>query len=194
MIDSLAGSIDLTASETGQKYAIGFVKAGTTDTCITMLTIAGASYMDSIYDLGASSGLASPYFDADPNLSSICGTLPNGSAGCSFDVTGSATNHKMVINKANGEIDLKKSLNGIFGGHPANGQSAAITIYYQLNDASNMAMQHIQVNILYYDSPAAMSLGLIGKINRKHAREMSGQMITPDANPRPPLITIVRHK
>ena len=71
--------------------------------------------MDSIYVLNEGSWLAFPYFDANPGMPSICETLPNGSAGCSFDVTGSATKHKMVIDKSTGEIDLKRSLNGIFG-------------------------------------------------------------------------------
>ncbi len=192
-IDSVTGAIDLTTSETGQKYAIGFVRAGTSDTCISSLIIGGASYMDSIYDLSQGSGMASPYFDANPYTASICGTLPNGSSGCSFDVTGSATSHKMVIDKSTGEIDLKKSLNGIFGTHPVNGQTAAITIYYQLNDASNLALQHIQVDVVYYDSQSAMSAGLVSKIKNKHAEELAGRLILPSSNPRPPLVVIVRH-
>ena len=192
-IDSLTGAIDLTASETGQQYAIGFVKTGTTDTCISYLTIGGASYMDSIYNIGKGSGTAFPYFDGNPNIASICGSSPNGSAACSFDVTGSATNHKMVIDKSTGEIDLKKSLNGIFGIHPVNGQTAAITIYYQLDDASNRALQHIQVDVVYYDTQADMTTGLVGMIKNKHAAELAVQLISPNNNPRPPLIIIVRH-
>lgn len=192
-IDSLTGAIDLTASEAGQKFAIGFVKAGTTDTCLSTVIIGGASYMDSIYDISLGEETAYPYFDADPNKASICGTLSNGSAGCSFDVTGSATNHKMSIDKTTGAIDLKKSLNGIFGAHPVNGQMATITLYYQLYDASNMALLHLQVNIVYYDSRSAMNLGLVGKIKNKHAQEEAGQLISTGANPRPPLIIIVRH-
>lgn len=192
LIDSLTGAIDLTTSEAGQKYAIGFVEKGTTDTCISSLIVGGASYMDSIYVLNEGSWLAFPYFDANPDMPSICGTLPNGSAGCSFDVTGSATNHKMVIDKSTGVIDLKRSLNGIFGAHPVNGQMAAITIYYQLNDASNLALQHLQVDIVYYDNQSAMNLGLVDKIRNKHAQELAGQLILPSANPRPPLIVIIR--
>ncbi len=192
-IDSLTGAIDLTASESGQQYAIGFVKAGTNDTCISYLNVGGASYFDSVYNISQGSGTAFPYFDANPNITSICGSSPNGSPGCSFDVTGSATNHKMVIDKSTGAIDLKKSLNGIFGAHPVNGQTAAITIYYQLNDASNMALQHIQVDVVYYDTEADMSAGVVAEVKNKHAQEYATQLILPNGNPRPPLIIIVRH-
>jgi hypothetical protein len=193
IIDSNTGAIDLTASDAGQQYAIGFVRAGTTDTCISTLIIAGASYMDSIYNLGDHADKAFPYFDANPNLASVCGSSPNGSPGCQFDVTGSATNHKMVIDKSTGEIDLKKSLNGIFGPDPVNGQMAEITIYYQLNDPSNMALQQIQVELIYYDSESAMSAGLLDKIKNRHAQESSGQLVSPNNTARPPLIVIIRH-
>ena len=192
VIDSMTGAIDITGSETGERYAIGFVKTGTTDTCLTELIIGGASYMDSIYVLDQNQGQAVPYFDANPNLNAICSGTGNGGPSCSFDVTGSASNHKLVIDKSTGVIDLKKSLNGIFGSHPVNGQTAAITIYYQLNDASNLALQHVLVDMVYYDSQSAMSAGLVGKIKNKHAQEIAGLLIAPGANPRPPLIVLVR--
>jgi hypothetical protein len=191
VIDSLTGAIDVTASETGERYAIGFVKKGTTDTCLTSLIIGGASYMDSIYVLDQNEGQAAPYFDANPNLISICGGQGNGGPSCSFSVTGS-TNHKLVIDPSTGVIDLNKSLKGIFGSNPVNGQGAAITINYQLNDASNLATQHIQVDVLYYDSQSSMNAGLVAKIKNKHAQEVTGLLIAPGGNPRPPLIVIVR--
>ena len=69
---------------------------------------------------------------------------------------------------------------------------AAITIWYQLNDESNLALQHLQVDIVYYDNQSAMNSGLVDKIKNKHAQELAGQLILPSANPRPPLIVIVR--
>jgi hypothetical protein len=192
VIDPVTGAIDITASETGERYAIGFVKTGTTDTCITPLIIGGVGYMDSIYDLSQNQGQAAPYFDANPNLTSICSGAGGGGTSCAFDVTGSATNHKLVINKSTGVIDLKKSLNGIFGSHPVNGQTAAITLYYQLNDASNLALQHIQIDIVYYDSQSGMTSGLVAQIKNKHAQETAGVLVLPGRNPRPPLIVLVR--
>ena len=50
-INSDTGAINLTQSETGQRYSIAFVKNGTTDTCMSQLIVAGAAYMDSVYVL-----------------------------------------------------------------------------------------------------------------------------------------------
>ena len=68
VIDSATGAINITKSETGERYAIGFVKEGTTDTCVQTLIIAGASYMDSVYVLANNATKAVPYFNANPNL------------------------------------------------------------------------------------------------------------------------------
>ena len=86
VIDSVTGAIDLTASETGLQYLIGYVKSGTTDTCLSTLIVGGASYADSVYVLSENQNYAAPYFDANPNLLSVCSTP----GACSFDVTGSA--------------------------------------------------------------------------------------------------------
>ena len=45
---------------------------------------------------------------------------------------------------------------------------------------------------MYYDSQSAMNQGLVGKIKGKHAQEVTGNLIVPGGNPRPPLIVIVR--
>src|ERR1700730_9823434 len=68
VIDSLPGAINVTKSQTGQRYDIGFVKTGSTDTCLKSLIIAGAAYMDSVYVLANNEKLALPYFNANPYL------------------------------------------------------------------------------------------------------------------------------
>ena len=60
------GAINLTKSETGQRYSVAFVKSGTTDTCMSQLIVAGAAYMDSVYVLSESDTTAKPYFNANP--------------------------------------------------------------------------------------------------------------------------------
>jgi hypothetical protein len=193
VIDENTGAIDLTKSETGMQYAIGFVKNGTTDTCLQKLVVGGAAYMDSIYVLADGQTQASPYFDANPYLPSVCA-----GNGCTFDITGSAAGKKVVVNTATGIIDLQKTLNGTgllggaFGLLPVSGSSIPVDIYYKLNDASNDALQHITVQIEYYDSKALISGGLLGNIVNKLNNALSGNMISNYANPRPPLIVIVR--
>lgn len=198
VIDSITGAIDLTASETGLKYAIGFVKSGTTDTCLSSLIIGGMSYPDSVYVLQEGQNTAHPYYNANPNLLNVC----NGSgSGCTFDVTGSAAKQKVIINKSNGQIDLLKTLNGTsllslggaFGLIPVNGQTITTSIYYKLNDGSNNALQHIDVQFVYYDSKSLINVTLLNNILTNLDRLTSGNMISTSANPRPPLVVIVRH-
>ncbi|HVU58894.1 MAG TPA: hypothetical protein VHD83_27725 [Puia sp.] len=193
VIDPNTGAINLTKSETGMLYAIGFVKDGTTDTCLQRLVVGGAAYMDSVYVLASGADAAAPYFEANPYLPSIC----QGN-GCTFDVTGSAAQKKVIVDQTTGIIDLKKTLNGTgllggaFGLLPISGSSVTADIYYKLNDPSNQALQHIAVQIEYYDSKALISGGLLGAILNKVNNLTSGNLISNYANPRPPLIIIVR--
>ncbi|HVW59148.1 MAG TPA: hypothetical protein VHC48_03905 [Puia sp.] len=195
VIDPNTGAIDLTKSETGLKYAIGFVREGTTDTCLSTLIVGGAAYMDSIYVLADGQDAALPYYDANPYLASVCA-----GGGCTFDVNGTAANDKVIVDHSTGKIDLKKtldgtgllSLGGAFGLLPVNGSSLTTRIYYKLNDPSNNALQHIDVQLQYYDTRSAISGGLLGTVVNKLNNLLSGNMISNWANPRPPLIMIVR--
>ena len=198
VIDSVTGAIDVTKSQTGERYAIGFIKKGSTDTCLTPLIIGGADYMDSVYVLSQNATQAVPYFDANPSIGSICSGQGNGGPSCSFDVTGSAANSKVIVDPQTGVIDLKKTLaggllGGAFGLIPVNGQTVSATIYYKLNDGSNFALQHIVVNIAYYDSKSNMTAGLLDNIVGKLDDALNGHLILLGGNnPRPPLIVIVR--
>jgi hypothetical protein len=195
VIDSTTGAIDLTASETGLKYAIGFVKSGTTDTCMTSLVVGGADYADSIYTLDNGQDNAIPYFDGNPAKISVCN---NGNA-CSFDITGSASAMKVVIDKHFGYIDLKKTLDGkgnfggAFGLLPVNGQTITTDIYYQVNDGSNNAIQHIAVQLVYYDNKSLINSALLNTVLTRLDNLISGNMISTSVNPKPPLVVIVRH-
>ena len=195
VIDSVTGAIDVTQSQTGMRYAIGFVKSGSTDTCLSTLIIGGVDYMDSVYVLASGATTAAPYYDANPYLPSVC----NGSGnGCTFDVTGSAARQKVIVNNSTGVIDLAKTLNGTtllggaFGLLPINGQTITTTIYYKLNDASNNALQHIDVQIAYYNSKSLINIGLVNNVLNRLDNILSGNIISLSANPRPPLIIIVR--
>ena len=195
VIDSVSGAIDVTASQTGLQYAVGFVKNGTTDTCLQTLVIGGASYEDSVYYIAEGQTNAFPYFEANPNLINTCAT----GNGCSFDVTGSAANIGVVVNTSTGVINLQKTLDGAllglggaFGLLPQNGSSVTATIYYKLNDPSNYALQNIQVQLVYYDKASLINSGLLSTVLLKLDNLLSGHLIDNSANPRPPLVVIVR--
>jgi len=198
IMDSLTGAINVTKSETGMRYAIGFVKSGTTDTCLSTLIIGGAAYMDSVYVLLDGQDKAVPYYNANPYLPPAC-SGPGTS--CTFDVTGSAAAKKVIVNNSSGEIDLKKTLDGsggilglggAFGLLPLDGQTITVPIYYKLNDASNHALEHIDVQIAYYSSKSAIGTGLLGSVVNKLTAVLNLQLISKSYNPRPPLIIIVR--
>ncbi|WP_431209447.1 hypothetical protein ACQ86N_25150 [Puia sp. P3] len=197
-IDQNTGAINLSKSETGLKYMIGFVKNGSTDTCLSTLIVGGASYADSIYVLADGANTAIPYFEADPYLTNTCAS----GNGCAFDINNTAASSKVIVNKTTGVIDLQKTLNGTllglggaFGLLPTNGSSVTTTIYYKVNDPSNLAVQHIDVQLVYYDTKAALqnsNPGLLSGVVNKLNNLLAGHMISYQANPRPPLIVIVR--
>ncbi|HEV2355412.1 MAG TPA: hypothetical protein VGR89_14275 [Puia sp.] len=196
-MDSATGAIDLTASETGLKYVIGYVKSGTTDTCLSTLIVGGASYADSVYVLSEGETTAVPYFEANPNDLNLCQT----SNACHFDVTGSAAKMKVIVNTSNGQIDLAKTLNGTgllggaFGLLPVNGQTITAPIYYQIgDDPSNNALQNISVQLVYYNSTSLINISLLNTVVNKLDNLLSGNQISMTTNPRPPLIVIVRSK
>ena len=198
VLDANTGAINVTKSETGLKYALGFVRSGTNDTCLSTLVIGGASYMDSVYVIANGATTALPYFEADPYLLNTCAT----GNGCSFDVNGTAAASKVVVNGATGVIDVQKTLNGsllglggAFGLLPQNGASVTTSIYYKLTDASNSALQHIDVQLVYFNTKADMqnsNPGLLSGIVNAVNNLLAGHLISNSANPRPPLIVIVR--
>jgi hypothetical protein len=105
---SSTGAIDVTQSDEGERYDIGFVKSGTTDTCITSLIIGGVSYMDSVYVFDNNESQVYPYYDANPYSPFVCGWGSSLPGSCQFDVTGSAKNMNVAVDQNNGWIDLQK--------------------------------------------------------------------------------------
>ena len=197
VLNQNTGAIDLTTSQTGMRYVIGYVQTGTTDTCVSNLIVGGASYYDSVYVLGDGQTTASPYFEANAYLPNICA-----GGGCTFDVGGKAAAQKVVVNTVTGVIDLQTTLNGpgglagllggAFGLLPQNGSTLTTTIYYKLNDPSNQALQNISVQLEYFDSKSSVSAGLLGGIVNQLNNLLSGNILSTSANPRPPLVIITR--
>src|SRR5450755_4682873 len=136
IMDSTTGVINLTRSQTGQRYDVAFVQYGTTDTCISQLIVAGTAYMDSVYVLSQSDTTSAPYFNANPGIPSPC---KSGKNACSFDYFDYATRQGVAIDKHTGVIDLRNTASKIFGKNPFNGATLNTTIFYMLNDNSNRA-------------------------------------------------------
>jgi hypothetical protein len=188
-LDAHTGAINLTNSQTGQRFSIGFIPEHSTDTCISHLVIGGASYMDSIYLLSASHKSALPYFNANSNTPNPCAS----GTGCLFDYTYSARLQGIVIDPKMGFIDLEKTMaHNPFGLLPKDGATILTTIHYQLNDQSNGTPERIQIKLIYYYSRSNIPGSIISLIQKR----VSG--ITSDNGDgvptKPPIIIITRTK
>jgi hypothetical protein len=192
-IDSSTGAIDFSKSETGERYTIGFVKQGSTDTCLVSIILAGAAYEDNVYVLSNSQTKAAPYFNANPLLTNVCGSNGNSNGSCNFDVTGSANQARITVDNNTGVIDLQKTLkDGAFGLIPLNGATVQVPIYYRLNDASNDALQSTTIQIMYYYSKSQIPPSLLGNIDGRQNNLLQNLLITIFGRPKPSLIIITR--
>jgi hypothetical protein len=191
-LNAKTGAIDLTQSETGQRYDVAFVKSGTTDTCLSHLIVAGAAYMDSVYVLAVSDTTAKPYFNANPYGPPVCqGTQGQG---CQFDYNNYAHNQGIEIDQKTGFIDLKKTMNNsLFGLIPLNGTTVNTTIYYKLNDNSNFAPQKIQLQLMFYNHKSDIPSGLLANVTNKLLNTLEDILISKVPSTRPPIIIITRY-
>jgi hypothetical protein len=192
VMDSKSGAINLTKSETGARYSVAFVKSGTMDTCMSQLIVGGAAYMDSVYVLSESNRTAKPYFNANPNLPSVCDG--NQGEGCKFDYNNYAHNQGIEIDQKTGFIDLQKTMEkSPFGLIPLNGTTVLTTIYYQLNDNSNRASQKIQLKMIYYNHKSDIPTDLLATVTVNLFNTLNDfLLLTKTGKSRPPLIIIVR--
>ena len=197
ILDSVNGAINVSKSESGLRYLLGFIKKGTNDTCFQTLILAGAAYVDSIYVLDKNQTLAKAYFDANAQSNSICVVAPgedddngsNGNDNCKFQ----SSSKKVKVRNITGAIDLKKTLdNNAFGRNPANGTAIKVTVSYQLKDKSNKSSQKLDVLMVYYESKSQIPQEVVDYIQQKRSAIFNQLVIGLKANPRPPLIVITR--
>jgi len=191
-LDAQTGAINVTRSESGQRFSIAFVHEGSADTCMSNLIVGGAAYMDSIYPLSQSSKTAVPYFNANPNAPNPC--LNNSGSGCRFDYNDYAKHQGIVVDDKTGYIDLTRTMtHSPFGFFPRNGATVLTTIHYQLDDNSNMAPQQIQIKLIYYNSKSDVPPSLISLIQKRTTGIVNTQ-VDGDGPTKPPIIIITRTK
>ncbi|HTE12145.1 MAG TPA: hypothetical protein VK645_14270, partial [Chitinophagaceae bacterium] len=172
-------------------------------TCLQTLILAGISYADSLYVLNNDQRYAKPYYNADPNLTAVCsGSGVPGGGNCDFDINGQAASQKVVVDHNTGIIDLKNTASKAFGLLPFNGTTVTTTIAYKLNDNSNMAVQKITVNLVYYykksDVPASLLSLVTDKLNKILNQVLLINLLGDNSqqlrngSPRPPIIIVTR--
>jgi hypothetical protein len=189
-IDSVTGAIAPSKSETGLRYMVGFVKAGTTDTCFNAIVIGGATYVDSMYVVSGPQTLALPNYNANPQAAPVCndsGEDDNGQGDnkCKY----SSSNKFVKLRSVSGAIDLKTTLlSGAFGFIPIDGTSILTTITYSLSDKSNKATQQITVKLVYYRKQSSIPAALVSSITANRNAFMQNQTLR--TAPRPPVIVV----
>lgn len=218
-INSSTGEINLSQSETGMRYVVGFVKKGTQDTCLTKIVLGGATFVDSIYVLSKNDTLARPFFNADPTPLAICDDSDDddypGNSGhgrgnnkCEWDddddpdgngpgdepPPGQQANAKNIrVRTISGNINLKRTLkDGAFGSNPQNGARAEATIYYRLNDVSKKVLQKIKVELVFYNRKTDIPTTVVNEIEAKNNDFFQSKIMSPNGKPRPPQILITR--
>jgi hypothetical protein len=195
------GAINLSQSETGVRYNIAFIKKGTADTCVSQLIVGGLTYLDAIYVLDQHDTLAMPVFNADPLGPSVCDVSDdtdypdnnaNGNNRCSFDESPPgqrANDMKLRVRTKSGIINLKKSVaDGLFGANPKNGASKMVHIKYSLNDASQKALQQLNVHVMYYDKLSGIPTSVKQEVANKRNNMFNYKVV--NGKPRPPLLII----
>ncbi len=201
-IDAATGAVNVTRSERGLRYQISYAAPGSTDTCITYMTISGLDYVSAVYTLSKKDTLAKPLYNGQK-------TLPwnAGGSDSEFDDdengantgSGVAGSQGIAVDKKDGSINLKRTLsNGTFGASPKNGTTRTVRLYYRISDASKKALNYIDIKFTYYakysDIPAS-TLARINAQNSANARVMApsatGPMQYLERGLRPPEIVIV---
>ncbi len=211
IIDSSTGAINLSQSETGLRYVVGFVKQGTRDTCVKNLVVAGITYVDSMYVLSNNDTLARPQFNANAAVPPVCDSSDNsdypGNSGnnghgnnkCVFDgmgkngKSGQANAKKVKVRTISGIINLMETYTGgAFGSNPADGTSITVPVYYNLNDKSKKATQLINVQLVYYAHLSAVPDSLVNAVQANRAAFYQNIPLF-SLKPRPPVIVVIHY-
>jgi hypothetical protein len=221
VINKNTGEINVSKSEKGIRYLVGFVKNGTKDTCFSKLIIAGITYVDSIYVMERNDTLAIPYYNANPNTPVFCNNSDDtdypdlgshGDVTCEFDDDADLDGYGLFdqplilttlngllvrVRTISGVLNLKKTLQGAFGLLPLNGMKINVLMHYRLNDGSGRVLQKIPLQIIYYrkasDVPKALREDISAKRSSFYAYDqLSPSQLSISMKPRPPQIVITR--
>jgi hypothetical protein len=169
-LDPHTGVIDVSKSEPGSLYRVGFISATTGDTAYRQLIVPGFAYRDGIYFVNGSDSLLQPfYFAGNPAVASGSETTSAASVSLAgiFDEPGPsglrAQDLQLNVNTNSGVINLKNSIQaGLFGPMPQNGDIRQVDIYYRVNDNSHMSLQRTSVIVHYYNTLGDVPEALIG--------------------------------
>ena len=162
-IDQNTGAINISKSETGLRYRISFVPAGSTDSIQTTIVISGINFLDGFYKLTTADSVIRPLYNANINNS-----IPGVNNGTTFDVGSGCNTAGCNVNVAVGSINLAQTVrNGVFGPTPANNDRHEFDLNYEINDKSGKALNTIRVKLYYFNSIADVTPEVYDIINSR---------------------------
>jgi hypothetical protein len=216
VLNTITGEVNLTQSESGLRHKIYYLDNVTGQRLdSTTLLVSGIDYEDGIYELQPNSNVAydvvlPPIYNSNPALLLPCSDDDDDDDDqyCVFDETdlnndgnddiAGVIQDKLLIDIKNGRIDLKASFHaGVFGSsNPANGLTKDFTLYYRLDDASNLALNKIKVRLIHFQRRSDVPQQLINELKKKansNAKMKSphGRATLEAERRRPPLIILV---
>ncbi len=110
---------------------------------------------------------------------------------CNFEEDAIAGNTQLILTKGTGTINLKQTVaQGAFGVVPVSGSFIEKTIRYRLNDASQLALNQINVRLYYFDTQEEIPQTLLDELNDKKQGVLSNARVA-ERPTRPPYIIIV---
>lgn len=219
VINPTTGTIDVNKSESGLTYQVWFKPTGSSEISLSEVTIAGINFQSRIYNLASGDIFAKPLYNVQNHLAAPFG-VENKVAGSEFanenDKTVAAlvstnTQQKkpkgLVIDGQMGTINLRQAVaNRVFGENPVDGTVRNFRLYYRLNDASNKALNYIDVRLHYYSRASAVPSSLLRQASYKSSATFRKATTTPtvgaamsvtdaassaSSTPRPPDIIII---
>ena len=214
-IDSVTGRINISKSESGLRYKVFAVNQQGRAIDSVKIVISGVDYADAIYNLNATPiayDTAFPVYNARPELAMPCNDDDDDEEDlCVFDETdldgdgnddiAGVIQDKLLVDIKRGTIDLEASFRaGLFGsGTPANGARKDLLMYYRLADASNRALQKIQLQVYYFRTNADIPQSLLSELKnrRNQSNQVNGrfaytsEFISYEKPKRPPILILV---
>ena len=162
-INPTNGDIDITEGETGLKYIVWFVPAGTKDTCKKFIQISGIDYTDSIYSLTKKSSMARSVYNSTPGLTVAANSV--------FDDSNQVITQGIALDKATGNINLKQTIaNGALGANPLPGTFKDFLLYYRISDKSNKARNKLAFRMYYFQNKTQIPARLKKQLAQKKAQ------------------------
>jgi hypothetical protein len=149
-IDSKTGAVNVSKSEMGLRYRIGFLPDGSKDTVTTVILLSGINFLDGFYKLNTADSILKPIYNGN-----AANAVPGVNNGSVFDEGSGCNSAGCNVNLASGSINLAQTVrNAVFGAIPSNNDRHEFQMNYRINDKSGKALNTLKVKLYFFNSMA----------------------------------------